>query len=164
MSALISAQPPTCHSAVVISQKLVSVRALIYLLILSPASLSPDHLFHRDPLCFFTCSLSFCHISAALSQVPFLLSLLLLSSFSHAPVGEDNAMAMAGLWCGVFVCVMSHYSSSIVALSFFFLIPLLMDHSAILRFYKPFQRSFKGKACPCTVYHTWVFLCERFDV
>lgn len=46
--------------------------------------------------------------------------------------------------CGVFVCVMSHYSSSIVALSF--LIPMLTDHTAILRFYKPFQRSFDGES------------------
>lgn len=94
---------------------------------------------------------------ANLIPVAFLLSSPLLSSFSHAPVGEYNEMATAVLWC---VCVCSCLCAcvflcdvtlcrSIVALSF--LIPALTDHTAILRFYKPFQRSFMGKACPCVV-------------
>lgn len=53
---------------------------------------------------------------ANLIPVLFLLSFPLLSSFSHAPVGEYNEMAMAVLWCVcvracvlVFFCVMLHY-------------------------------------------------------
>lgn len=107
------------------------------------------HVFYLLP--FFSSPL------ANLIPFPFLLSSPLLSSFSHAPVGEYNEMAMAVLWCVracVFLCDVT-LCRSIVALSF--LIPVLRDHTAILRFYKPFQRSFKGNACPCTVYWVCVF-------
>lgn len=60
----------------------------------------------------FTCSFSSPHLSPTSSF--FLFSCHPppppLSSFSHAPVGEHNEMAMAALWCVcLFFCVMSHY-------------------------------------------------------
>lgn len=60
----------------------------------------------------FTCSFSSPHLSPTSSF--FLFSCHPppppLSSFSHAPVGEHNQMAMAALWCVcLFFCVMSHY-------------------------------------------------------
>lgn len=60
----------------------------------------------------------FSSLLANLISPPPLSSLPLLSSFSHAPVGEHNTIAMAVL-CMVCVCVMSHHNGSIVALSFF---------------------------------------------
>lgn len=85
--------------------------------------------------------------------------LLLLSRPSWGVQWDGNGRAV---WCGVFVCVMSHYSSSIVALSF--LIPMLTDHTAILRFYKPFQRSFDGESlsayCAPSVFGEKEWACE----
>jgi len=100
------------------------------------------------------CSLFF---SSPRHPLPFPLLLssppLLLSSFSHAPVGEHNEMAMAGLVCvSVCVCVTPQqlYSRSL------FFNPVLTDHSAILRFYIPFfKEASRGKASPCTVCVCW---------
>lgn len=67
------------------------------------------------------------------------LALLLLSRPSWEAQWEGNGSALVCVL--VFFCVMSQYGSSIVELSF--LILALTDHTAIFRFYKPFQRSFK---------------------
>lgn len=53
---------------------------------------------------FFTPSLSSRHLLPTFSPFLFSCHPPLLSSFSHAPVGEYNEMAMAGLWC-VCACV-----------------------------------------------------------
>lgn len=91
-------------------------------------SLSWPLSFH--PLCIFLCSLSSCHILPTLSPLLFFLSALLLSSSSHAPVEEYNAVAMAGLCC---VCICDVTEQQLYSISSF-LIPVLTDFMAILRF------------------------------
>lgn len=105
----------------------------------------------RLPPCIFIAPFLFisscqAYLSSSLITPP---ALLHLSRPSWGAQYDGSGNALHG------VCVMSHYNGSIVALSF--LILVLTDHTAIFRFYKPFQRSFKGNARPSTV--SWV--CER---
>lgn len=147
------------------AQRTRSESMLIYLHLFSclPLSSLTVHAFHLLP-CFTPLITSYfsvivflltpslpvtsCH---CLISSPFFLSPPFPPSVSSPPsltpqLGSTMRWQRQGcvVRCGVFVCVMSHYSSSIVALSF--LIPMLTDHTAILRFYKPFQRSFDGES------------------
>lgn len=112
------------------------------LLLISTGSLSSPHLPPTSSLLLFS------------HQPP--RALLLLSRPSWGAQWQWQCSGVS-----VYVCVCVFLSDvtlccSIVALSF--LIPVLTDHTAILRFYKPFQRSFTVGGGSCAL---WCLLCVR---
>lgn len=102
---------------------------------------------YPPPFSFFSC-----HPPPLL---PVLLLLLLLSRPSWGAQWDASGGVVVWCVCLCDVTLQQLYSSS---LSLSLLIPVLADHTAILRFYKPFQRSFEEKACPCAVYSECVCL------